>query len=51
MVFHITGLNVTVGSSANSEKDAAAARTLHPIPPACGIYYYEVEIMGKEQKA
>ncbi|KAA1468420.1 SPRY-domain-containing protein [Dentipellis sp. KUC8613] len=27
------------------------ARTNHPIPPACGIYYYEVEILSKGQKA
>ncbi|KJA29365.1 hypothetical protein HYPSUDRAFT_50788 [Hypholoma sublateritium FD-334 SS-4] len=39
------------GPSTNSEKDAAAARTLHHIPPACGIYYYEVEITAKDQKA
>lgn len=35
------------GSSSNSDKDAAAARTIFPIPPACGIYYYEVEVTSK----
>lgn len=37
------------GASCNGEKDAAA-RTNHAIPPACGVYYYEVEILGKGQK-
>jgi hypothetical protein len=27
------------------------ARTNHPIPPACGIYYYELEILSKAPKA
>ncbi|KAG1874209.1 hypothetical protein C8R48DRAFT_593355 [Suillus tomentosus] len=35
------------GSPSNSDKDAAAARTIFPIPPACGIYYYEVEVTSK----
>ncbi|EAU92947.2 ran-binding protein 10 [Coprinopsis cinerea okayama7 len=38
------------GSSTNGDKDGAAARANYPIPPVCGIYYYEVEIRGKEQK-
>jgi hypothetical protein len=40
----------TVSGTSCGDKDAAAARTIHPIPPACGIYYYEVEILGKEHK-
>lgn len=39
-----------IGSSLNGDKDAASARTIHPIPQACGIYYFEVEILGKDQK-
>jgi len=39
------------GPSSSGEKDAASARTTHSIPPACGIFYYEVEILGKEQKS
>ncbi|KDR85244.1 hypothetical protein GALMADRAFT_233989 [Galerina marginata CBS 339.88] len=39
------------GPSSNADKDAAAARANHPIPLACGIYYFEVEMLGKEQKA
>ncbi|KAG2160155.1 uncharacterized protein EDB93DRAFT_1073770 [Suillus bovinus] len=35
------------GSPSNSDKDAAAAHTIFPIPPACGIYYYEVEVTSK----
>ncbi|KAF9535767.1 hypothetical protein CPB83DRAFT_842299 [Crepidotus variabilis] len=39
------------GQTASGDKDAASARTTHPIPPACGIFYYEVDILGKEQKS
>ncbi|KAI0035256.1 hypothetical protein K488DRAFT_83219 [Vararia minispora EC-137] len=35
----------------NQNVDAGLARANHPIPPACGIYYYEVEILSKSQKA
>lgn len=35
------------GPALGNDKDAAAARTNHPIPPACGIYYYEVQILSK----
>ncbi|KAJ7151584.1 SPRY-domain-containing protein [Mycena filopes] len=45
------GRDVTYqGASCNGDKDAAAARTTHPVPPACGIYYYEVEIVSKGNK-
>ncbi|KDQ19805.1 hypothetical protein BOTBODRAFT_378313 [Botryobasidium botryosum FD-172 SS1] len=37
--------NVTPG-----EREAAAVRADNPIPPACGIYYYEVEILNKGVK-
>jgi hypothetical protein len=43
-------MNDTTGPSSSGEKDAAAARTAHCIPPACGIYFYEVEIVSKGQK-
>ncbi|GAW05007.1 SPRY-domain-containing protein [Lentinula edodes] len=39
------------GASGNGDRDAAAARSMQPIPPACGVYYYEVEIHSKGQKA
>lgn len=36
----------------NSDKEHAAnGRANHPVPPACGIYYFEVEIRCKEQKS
>ncbi|KAF7310493.1 Ran-binding protein [Mycena chlorophos] len=38
------------GSSCTGDRDAAAARTTRPIPPACGIYYYEVDILSKGNK-
>lgn len=35
-------------SNASSEKkEAAAARTNYPVPAACGIYFFEVEILAK----
>jgi hypothetical protein len=34
-----------------SGDNAGMVRTNHPIPPACGIYYYEIEILSKAQKA
>lgn len=40
-----------LGANNNSDKEHAAnARANHPVPPACGIYYYEVEVRCKEQK-
>lgn len=39
-----------MGPSCTGDKDSAAARANHPIPPACGIYYYEVEILHKGSK-
>ncbi|KIM84722.1 hypothetical protein PILCRDRAFT_67832 [Piloderma croceum F 1598] len=38
------------GPSSSGDKEAAAARTDYPIPTACGIFYYEVEILSKGQK-
>lgn len=28
-------------------KDAASVRATHPIPAACGVYYFEVKIVSK----
>ncbi|TCD65876.1 hypothetical protein EIP91_002035 [Steccherinum ochraceum] len=41
-----------IGPSCVGDKDSAAARARanHPIPPACGVYYYEVEILHKGSK-
>ncbi|KAJ7293880.1 hypothetical protein C8J57DRAFT_40287 [Mycena rebaudengoi] len=38
------------GASCSGDKDAAAVRTTQSIPPACGIYYYEVDIISKGNK-
>ena len=35
------------GPSSVSDRDAAAVRATCPIPPACGVYYYEVEIINR----
>ena len=35
------------GPSCMGERESSAARTNHSIPSACGIYYYEVEILHK----
>ncbi|ESK98176.1 ran-binding protein [Moniliophthora roreri MCA 2997] len=39
------------GVGSTDREAAAAARTIEPIPPVCGIYYYEVEIRSKGPKA
>ena len=36
-----------VGNAKTLEHEAAAARTDHPMPPECGIYYYEVTVVSK----
>ena len=42
------GLDVRyTGTYKADQHEAAAARTDHPIPPQCGIYYYEVTIISK----
>lgn len=42
------GLDVKyIGPSKVSEHEAAAARTDHSMPPQCGLYYYEVNIIAK----
>ncbi|KAK7688293.1 hypothetical protein QCA50_008664 [Cerrena zonata] len=38
------------GPSCTGDRESAAARANEPIPPACGIYYYEVEILHKGGK-
>ena len=39
-------LTCTTGQGKN-HKDAASVRATHPIPAACGIYYFEVKIISK----
>ncbi|CAE6463310.1 unnamed protein product [Rhizoctonia solani] len=31
----------------STDKEAAAIRANHPMPPACGVYYFEVQIIEK----
>ncbi|KZT08915.1 SPRY-domain-containing protein [Laetiporus sulphureus 93-53] len=38
------------GPSLTIDRDGAAVRANFPIPPACGIYYYEVEILQRGPK-
>lgn len=40
-------LRVTYRGPGKTHKDAASVRTDYPIPPACGIYYFEVKIISK----
>ncbi|XP_003747647.1 ran-binding protein 9 [Galendromus occidentalis] len=35
------------GTGKNTNKDAASVRATHPIPAACGVYYFEVKIVSK----
>lgn len=44
MTFILFILCKGVGKSHN---DAASVRTTHPIPAACGLYYFEVKIISK----
>ena len=42
------GLDVKyIGLSKLHDHEAAAARADHPMPPQCGIYYFEVTIISK----
>ncbi|KAK1216717.1 hypothetical protein PQX77_020646 [Marasmius sp. AFHP31] len=48
------GRELTYSGTGNTDREreaAAAARTVQSIPPACGIYYFEVEIRSKDEKA
>jgi len=38
-----------MGQVNKHDHEAAAARADHPIPPQCGIYYYEVTILNKSK--
>ena len=42
-----SNLRVTYKGPGKTHKDAASVRTDYPIPPACGIYYFEVKIISK----
>lgn len=40
-------LRVHYKGAGKTHSDAAAVRTSHPIPAACGLYYFEVKIISK----
>lgn len=40
-------LRVHYKGHGKTHKDAASVRALHPIPAACGLYYFEVKIVSK----
>ncbi|XP_022691543.1 ran-binding protein 9-like isoform X1 [Varroa jacobsoni] len=40
-------LRVHYKGTGKNHKDAASVRATHPIPAACGIYYFEVKIVSK----
>lgn len=54
---HVTGLDMSgyrwliyplrVAGHGKTHKDAASVRATHSIPPACGLYYFEVKIVSK----
>ena len=37
---------ICLGSGKN-HKDAASVRAGHPIPAACGVYYFEIKVISK----
>ncbi|ORY05429.1 SPRY-domain-containing protein [Basidiobolus meristosporus CBS 931.73] len=41
------GLRVNYIGTGKSDNDAAAVRSNHAMPPQCGIFYFEVEIISK----
>lgn len=41
------GLDVKCGSMSKTHDEALSARTDHPMPRQCGIYYFEVTVVGK----
>uniref|UniRef100_A0A3B4AY42 Uncharacterized protein n=1 Tax=Periophthalmus magnuspinnatus TaxID=409849 RepID=A0A3B4AY42_9GOBI len=40
-------LRVHYKGHGKTPKDAASVRATHPIPAACGVYYFEVKIISK----
>ncbi|KAK5889595.1 hypothetical protein CesoFtcFv8_015587 [Champsocephalus esox] len=44
---HRTTSVFTIKVTEKTPKDAASVRATHPIPAACGVYYFEVKIISK----
>ena len=47
LAWHRKGLQVKYLGLGESDKDAAAVRTNHPIPPSVGHFYFEITIKNK----
>eukprot|EP00912_Choanoflagellata_sp_UC4_P001560 UC4_evm1s991 len=43
----VHGLRVKYRGQGDSEKDAVSVRANRPLPPACGLYYYEIKIINR----
>ncbi|KAK9760457.1 hypothetical protein K7432_015485, partial [Basidiobolus ranarum] len=41
------GIKVNYIGTGKSDNDAAAVRANHPMPPQCGLFYFEVDIISK----
>ena len=41
------GLEVKFNGTTRTADEGAAIRSDHPIPPECGIYYYEITVLSK----
>lgn len=52
MEVHADGTEIRyAGPESRNDHDAVAIRSDHPIPPQCGIYYFEIEITKKSPDA
>ncbi|UYV62173.1 RANBP10 [Cordylochernes scorpioides] len=49
MIIMVCGANAACACAGigKNHKDAASVRATHPIPAACGLYYFEVKIVSK----
>lgn len=47
MFYRICFFFVCSAGHGKTHKDAASVRATHPIPPSCGLYYFEVKIISK----
>lgn len=43
----INELNSFFSGHGKTHRDAASVQATHPIPAACGLYYFEVKIVSK----
>ena len=40
-------LRVTYSGTGKNHKDAGSVRSTHPIPAACGVFYFEIKVITK----